>query len=747
MPKKHSRPSPLPEDISEIYKFHLLPERSVANVCGLVVDYLPTTRSKGIDYQKVITIKDVYEDLNPDFTKRKPNVLIIKLFSRETALFPPVERTGDVIFFRRLKAVTWQGERRGLSEYGTTFAVFLSEGLLDPSIRHGLEVVEPHGKATYLRPENTGDASKELVDYATRLGRTLRDYEDQSATSVLDTTAMPHQRGTFHPQLAAQQQPPMHNVYPNNPQTAPRAPQDFQPASFFDQRYLQLKDLTPQAYSATIIGEIVKIFDSYNYLDVYVTDYTASPLLYDRQETINSYNNRTFSGPLGRMTLKVEVHMPHREAIRAHFVEKELIMLRNVRCKMANSGEGLEGTLWPDRKYLDKIHAVKPDPRDARVVQMMQRKEIHFGVPAATAVENTKAATNKKKKEKKVRKERERQEAEQRGNSSVKPITSASGPNIAPEIVADESAAKLVQRDPSKTGNNHVQDGNAKSPHPRPPWANQRISTSRSNQYSSFDDVLHNPKRQIVVPLENGIATALIEVPFVNVNHRVLLRVADYHPKDVWDFVRPVEPSGATSPPNQQYQWDVMLLAISGEQDRRSLRDRDLETISIHVDNEAGESLFGLPARAIIYDEDDQKALDKAQEKFFALMGAELPNAKEASSKSSSEQHSPAQSRRGSEQFPHWNRERSKLGHPAVSLPFEACIQEFGVRCENEGMGDYHIGCDQCKHGWRRLYGLHSTSIVERDLAALTARVPDEGRTIGSAIVLEDSDVEMIDPT
>ena len=749
MARKKPASAYTPDDVIPIYQFHQVPERDKRSVCGVVEAFLPTTKSRGIDYQKQITIKDIHQDPEPNDHKKKPNVLIVKLFAKNISLLPPVERTGDVIYFRQLKVSVWNGQRCGLTTWDTTFVLFPSRGLLDANLRHGHEVVDPHGKAAIIRPDNAGDVSRELQDYAAMLGRRLR--QQEQSHSMVSNQRMNASRGLGSSGF-------QHPLPPRSQAASPTQPfQPNHPDSFYDARYKRIEELNTESYSATIIGEVVKIFDNYQYLDVYVTDYTSCVLLYDRQERESVYNaNHKWTGPLGRMTLKIELHDPHRDWMRLYAQEKDIVMFRNVRCKMSRSHEELEGTLWPDRKYSDKVHVLIPDPYDVRVRQLEQRKKEYN---AAIGPENAFGALDgkpeerqtisKKKREKKLRRQREREAAEKRGEDVENAKVIANKQND-PMAVDDNESSPIHKAD---TTRDDVATTDVIAPNnpQRPLYANPRIRTTSRHSFTPFTEVIYNPKRQIVIPSENGITTALMEVPFINVNHRVLFRVVDYHPKDVWSFARPLRnphKSGA----HTNYEWSLTLLVIPGDESERSAPDAEQEAIPIVVDDEAGRTLFGVSAASIVHDADDQKALAHAQERFFALVGSALPNAKEASSNESSTDTSPTQPRHTDARFSFWARRTRGTATTTASPPFEACIREYGVRCghaedEHDDADDEVPAWERCICGWRRVWGLHSTKVVEAEAEVEDVVIKTEktgwGTTREEAIVLDDSDEAM----
>lgn len=726
MSKKRSAPSSLPEDTISLHHFHQLPKNDFGSVCGLIVDFRPISKSRGFDYQQLITVKDMHHGTNSD----SDNLLKVKLFNKDSNLLVPVDRTGDVIYFRNLKRSEWANQTIGMSSWDTKFVLFLEKGLQNTKMRHGHDVVD-HGRICTVRPPQMGDASVELQNYAINLARRLRGPNG----------------GTYNSNTAA-----------NSAPTQTYARQSLwgnQPDSYYDQQYQQIKDLTPDSYSATIIGEIVKIYDDFHrYLDVYVTDYTSSSILRERSKSTTVTNGHPWPGPEGRMTLKIEVHEPHRSWMRMNLPEKEIAMFRNVRCKLSREAD-LEATLWPDRKFEEKIliNANLP-PDDHRVQSLLENKRAYYGdrrpENAFAALYGTTSnciqggiTRSKKRRDKKLRQQRERLQAENGGPHSVTE-------HIKTEEFKDPSATEVCHsHGPQSKDNNKV--SNAKKSNsvmsskiidapssPALPNSNKQVVTTDSHKLSSFSELVNNPLRRVKIPLSDG-STSVAEFPFVNVNHKVRLRVVDYEPEEVFQFARKSRQTPVDHG-DERFEWWFTLLVIAAEAAEDRSEAEDGAAVPIHVDDEAGQALFGVNASAII---NDEETFEAAQEKFYMLVGSTLPN-----SKNSSSGPSPSDQAKSSVPFAHWQKQVERGHFTSQSLarsePFEACIREYGIRCQDDGCD--HVThrskgdpWDTCNNGWRRMWGLHSTQIVkaerltpERNLGA--------GMTRENAISLNISD-------
>ena len=135
-------------------------------------------------------------------------------------------------------------------------------------------------------------------------------------------------------------------------------------------KFALIQDTAPSSFRDLVV-EVVKIFPSPygGQTEVYVTDYTSHPLLYDYpspDETTTAYeregdrygymptSKREWPGPWGQMVLKVEARDPHAAYVRTSVKEGDCISIRNARIKMSHQDK-LEANVYPDSRYPEKI--------------------------------------------------------------------------------------------------------------------------------------------------------------------------------------------------------------------------------------------------------------------------------------------------------------------------------------------------------------------------------------------------------
>jgi protection-of-telomeres protein 1 len=161
--------------------------------------------------------------------------------------------------------------------------------------------------------------------------------------------------------------------------------------------------------------EVIKKFPNSNgNLELYVTDYTPNPSLYDypspedaeadddfsryeRTDTPDSPDSnhnwnrdgdafsyipnvtgtrRDWPGPSGRHTLQVELLPPHAGFARDRVREGDFIKLSNVRIKQGSAGK-MEGNIWTDQRYPDKIQ-VHPLIEEKALESLKNRRDNYW---------------------------------------------------------------------------------------------------------------------------------------------------------------------------------------------------------------------------------------------------------------------------------------------------------------------------------------------------------------------------------
>jgi hypothetical protein len=200
-------------------------------------------------------------------------------------------------------------------------------------------------------------------------------------------------------------------------------------------KFSLIKDMQERNF-CDLIGEVVQTYygDS-SKATIYVTDYTENNGLHDYTEDgyETSYRSRvpqkTWPGPLGRMTIQIALWEPHASHARATVQAGDFVSLRNVHPKLSPKLE-LEGGLHQDRLYPDRIQiaVIGESESNERVKDLVRRKLEYWKRSKKTGLNlgskrlNSDEETNGSKKSKRERRrEKAREEAKQQQQEKVDP--------------------------------------------------------------------------------------------------------------------------------------------------------------------------------------------------------------------------------------------------------------------------------------------------------------------------------------
>ncbi|KAI9827356.1 MAG: hypothetical protein M1819_006999 [Sarea resinae] len=316
------------------------------SIMGVVVDSLPIGATRGSDLQCTFTIAD-----ESDY-----NGLRCKFFRPKESQLPPIRGTGDVVILRRIQVKLWSGTKLALSNR-------LSEWIVFPASSIPEKVPEKFERPDYLCITPTRPPSAAEYEYAIKLCNS-QDRSSFTAPAVTQSTT-PSEPGSVIRQVVT-----------------PFLPKE---------KFSLIKDVADHGFY-DLVGQVVKIYPrNFGDVEIYITDYTAHPLLYQyswageqsdstpREGDEYGYirrpsQNKDWSGPYGRMTLKVELTHSHAEIARSTVSVDDFVLFRNVRIKY-NQANALEGTMWDNGKTRDRIDVLVLKKGDARVEKVLQRKE------------------------------------------------------------------------------------------------------------------------------------------------------------------------------------------------------------------------------------------------------------------------------------------------------------------------------------------------------------------------------------
>ncbi|KAF2161297.1 hypothetical protein M409DRAFT_28336 [Zasmidium cellare ATCC 36951] len=165
-------------------------------------------------------------------------------------------------------------------------------------------------------------------------------------------------------------------------------------------------------------------------------------------------------------------------------------------------------------------------------------------------------------------------------------------------------------------------------------------------------------------------------MPFINVKYRAKVRVVDYEPKSLEDFAVPPLPEEQdesqdsmawqyTGTPNFEWYFSLLL--------EDATNSKDHSRVWVHVQHKDAQFLFGNDIKNPMDLRAEPRLLAKLREKMFVLWG----NLEEGG------------------------------GEGLSNLPFECCIQEYGIEMDEEDPGK-----EKAPLGWQRMYSMFGVTIL-----------------------------------
>ena len=665
-------PSELPPGFSSLET--VISDENVArHVIGVVTDVLPPKKTVGgTDFMLTFSISDptTYNNLGQK----------IRFFSKQEQTLPKIERPGDMIILRNIKNKPWSGAPILVSNFQTSWAVILSSQLEGKN----LDVAS----INHIKINGAPEPKAVEIEYAI----SIAGVQDKSVFTVLPT-----------------------------PETRPNV---YTPK----QKFSLVADIgADQFYD--LVGQVVKLWQDFDRVNIYVTDYTSNPVLYNYQERKRTedegrdgdqynYANKQqgkWTGPYGQRTLAVTLFSPHSYWAQNHVKINDFVLLKNVHVRLARQGSAkLEGVIHTETKHPDTVLISRVDFRnDQRAKDILKRKHEYmeeFGVDRNGSGEETmkRKATAKATKaaKKKSRDKGKTQNLPKEKNEAISDgVAQAeehaiSNPKSGPQelTVAAIHAARNAL-------NQHIRVRNPE----QPSRSVASILSTETHTYRTKD----------------GNECTL---PFQNYCSRTTVRVLDFKPDNLEDFsVRrrvseldalsddddadkqssTQDLSGSTAvsldgdddpdrPSQYRWEWRFKLLV-------EDATSKDRERVVLKVAQEDGEYLLNLTASDL---RADKAALGAVREKLFILWG-DLEEVKskalatslgpstqklldpncEQSSRESATSAAGAQLDKGedervrSDETPKtWMDLVSDTTKPAFTKPFSCNVKEYGVK-------------------------------------------------------------------
>ena len=317
------------------------------NVMGVVTDFLPPAQSKGTDLMSTFSLADC----TPGYGDGQK----VKFFQRKISDLPDIHGTGDVLMLWNVKVKDYRGMNFILSGPCTTWAVFHQKSIPDSASSSQAQVASVKGK-------NAPEPKPAEVKYAIALcnSRDRSSYSEPVIPMPI-SDAVPTTGGGPILSLG------------------------------FKDKFSWVKDLVIDKFF-DLTGQVVKVYPNQTCTELYITDYTTNPLLYNHEWSRQGENGasregdeygyastrakKKWRGPFGKRTLTVTLWPPHGHWAQTHIREDDFVFLRNVRIKYSKDNK-VEGVLHTDKKYEDRIDVTKLSSRgdaDDRVKEILRRK-------------------------------------------------------------------------------------------------------------------------------------------------------------------------------------------------------------------------------------------------------------------------------------------------------------------------------------------------------------------------------------
>ena len=500
-------PNP-PQGFKTLDEVLLLKGESV-NIIGVVRDFLEPAKTRGTDWAITFTLHD------PAW--REGLGLKVRIFQKAEDLLPRIQNQGDVVILRNVKLNDYNGQQIVLSNFASTWSVLEHASLNDSTAVNGSDITIKQGN---VAPHPT------ISDL--RYAKAILELENPNNWP-------PPPKPT-----AAQ----VASIMTQNGGTAPLAYQKFK----------EVKDcILPsdkQYIFAELFGEVRKVYAHDMKCELYITDYTTNPFVFDYKRDEDGADGRdgdsygyipdtpkSWPGPWGKTVLPVILWPPHRDFALNKVKEDDYVYLKNVQVKFDKMGR-LEGHCRGDPLYPTKINVIKYRPNEAgnddQFKAVLRRKREYEEMCKQKGWRLLRASgTNKRKLE-------------------------LAGPRDAPiEDSVDAKTKrnrerKAKRRNKDKDTDKSVKDGdsdaivNADNGSGRPNVPDSLINRLNENVRCKNEEIGLTTIRDIMSPSTLSRATPVgnvYQLPFQNAIYKSRLRVVDFFPSDIQDFCAPVRNS------------------------------------------------------------------------------------------------------------------------------------------------------------------------------------------------------------
>lgn len=390
------------------------------NIIGVITDVLPPCKSKGTDWMCSFSIADSTYGSENDGMK-------VRFFKPMESELPKVQGTGDVIILRSLNIRQWSGMTLGLASWSTSWTVFPANSI-------------PEKASPDLQLKYTKDArapAPSALDFKNAI--LLCNSRDRNSFIRVTNT------DSHTPEISSIQSP---------------LPAQAVPTISRQEKFSLIKDVQiDQFYD--LVGQVIKIYPSNGCVELYFTDYTPNPLLYnykwglpDELDGISregdefgyvpsTSTNKKWPGPFGKLTLTVTLWPSHSYFAQTNVKEKDFVFLRNVRIRYSRD-EKVEGSMHTDQRYPDRVDVtILKDHKDDERVKNVLRRKLEYSEKFETQSEIfiKGARSQKRKQDEREKPLSSKQAKRKRKQQKEQPSKSKSKPQVQENPKKDEDKA------------------------------------------------------------------------------------------------------------------------------------------------------------------------------------------------------------------------------------------------------------------------------------------------------------------
>ena len=348
--------SELPSGFKDLYSASTRINTSV-NLIGVVTDARAPCRTRGTDWVCTFSISD------PSYDKSEEG-LLIRYFRPMEMELPKVQGTGDVVILWNINIREWSGRMMAMSGKSTSWAVFASGSIP--------EKAPPRFQLAFVKGPRAPAPLPTEMEYAiflcnSRDRSTFRKISESFSTSA----------DILPPQSDSSIQA-----------SASRLSRD---------RFSLIKDVQINGFY-DLVGQVVKIYPSDGNVELYVTDYTINPQLYNYEwnrpaasnvssregdefgYTPRGTANGNWPGPFGQLTLTITLWPDHCYFAQSNVKANDFVHLRNVSIRKSKDKKKVEGSMHTEQKYSGKVNIsiIKDYRDDDRVKHILSRKMKYF---------------------------------------------------------------------------------------------------------------------------------------------------------------------------------------------------------------------------------------------------------------------------------------------------------------------------------------------------------------------------------